>query len=123
MTELEIQKELHEDIKETFNKWLDRHPNHGGFWNHQHLCTFDMLPGRKYKKQKCREWCRKHPELKTLPRYDRCDACEMFNYVAIDDEGRIVMIIHPNKEECQEHIQLEKKWRKRFKNENNYSYS
>lgn len=45
----------------------------------------------------------------------------MFNYVAIDDEGCIVMVIHPNKEECQEHIQWEKKWREQFKNENNYS--
>ena len=113
MIKLEQQQELHENIKEVFREWEERHPDYGGFWNHRHLCTFDIPPGRKYKKQKCREWCRKHPELKTLPRYDRCEACEMFNYVAIDDEGCIVMVIHPNKKECQERLQLEKKWREK----------
>lgn len=121
MTELELQKELHENIKETFREWEKCHPDYGGFWNHQHLCTFDMLPGRKYKKQKCREWCRKHPELKTLPRYDRCDACEMFNYVAVDDEGCIIMTQHPNAAECKKYYELEKHWRETLKNENNYS--
>lgn len=70
----------------------------GGNGLHEHLCTFQMLSNDKTLQAKqCREWRATHP-IKLSEDYkpecveDYCDYCPMFNYIALDDEGKIMYV-------------------------------
>ena len=66
--------------------------------NHRHMCTFEMLSGKFDTEKRCRQWRKKHP-IKFPDKWppvedveDYCDFCEMMNYVALDNEGRIMYV-------------------------------
>lgn len=62
---------------------------------HYHLCTFKMLNNDKSKQQhECKEWLKKHPiEYPENNEFlDACDLCPMMNYIALDDEGKIMYV-------------------------------
>ena len=65
---------------------------------HSHICTFKMLTNDKTRQaRECKEWLKKHPI--EYPNYEDdcfiwepCDFCAMMNYVAQDDEGKIMYV-------------------------------
>ena len=62
---------------------------------HEHICTFKMLSNDKTRQaRECREWLKKHPI--DYPTYQEfwspCDFCAMMNYIAQDDEGKIMYV-------------------------------
>lgn len=65
-----------------------------GFGCHAHICTFKMLSNDKSLQQsECRKWLAAH-SIK-YPEGDfwgPCDFCAMMNYVAQDDEGKIIYV-------------------------------
>ena len=97
-----MNKELQNQVlmTETLDQIIKQFENEyhlGGYWNHKHLCTFEMICP-KDKEKKCAEWRAKHPIHfpkkwhKPTCTEDYCDFCEMMNYVALDDEGRIIYV-------------------------------
>ena len=65
----------------------------GGCGLHEHICTFEMLSNDKTRQaRECREWLKAHPiEYPTDDDFwEPCDFCAMMNYVAQDDEGKIM---------------------------------
>lgn len=67
----------------------------GGGGLHYHLCTFKMLSNDKSKQRhECKEWLKKHPiEYPENNEFlDACDLCPMMNYIALDDEGKIMYV-------------------------------
>jgi len=68
----------------------------GGNGLHEHICTFKMLSNDKTRQaRECREWLKKHPieylNIDFLV-WEPCDFCAMMNYVAQDDEGKIMYV-------------------------------
>ena len=67
----------------------------GGNGLHEHICTFKMLSNDKtLQARECKEWLKKHPI--DYPTYQEfwspCDFCAMMNYIAQDDEGKIMYV-------------------------------
>lgn len=84
---------------------------------HEHICTFEMLSNDKTRQaRECKEWLKKHPiEYPTDDDFwEPCDFCAMMNYVAQDDEGKIMYVSRAFPEE-------RINWTKRFKETNNVS--
>lgn len=84
---------------------------------HAHICTFEMLSNDKMKQRcECKKWLKQHPiEYPTNDDFwEPCDFCEMMNYVALDDEGKIMYVSRATPEELIN-------WTKRFKEANNVS--
>ena len=77
-------------------KEIDNQEVLGGNGLHEHICTFKMLSNDKTKQaRQCKEWLKKHPV--EYPNDDfliwtPCDFCAMMNYVAQDDEGKIMYV-------------------------------
>lgn len=76
-------------------KEIDNQEVLGGNGLHEHLCTFKMLSNDKTRQaRECREWLKKH--LIDYPAdddyWEPCDFCAMMNYVAQDDEGKIMYV-------------------------------
>lgn len=69
-------------------------PELSGGGLHYHLCTFNMLSNDKSKQQyECRKWLKNHPiEYPEGDFWSPCDFCAMMNYVALDDEGKIMYV-------------------------------
>ena len=68
----------------------------GGNGLHEHICTFKMLSNDKTRQaRECREWLKKHPidypNIDFLV-WEPCDFCAMMNYIAQDDEGKIMYV-------------------------------
>lgn len=88
-----------------------------GIGCHEHICTFEMLSNDKIRQaRECKEWLKKHPiEYPTNDDFwEPCDFCAMMNYVAQDDEGKIMYVSRAFPEE-------RINWTKRFKEANNVS--
>lgn len=66
----------------------------GGSGLHYHLCTFKMLSNDKPLQQaQCRKWLMAHPiEYPEGDFWGPCDFCAMMNYIAQDDEGKIMYV-------------------------------
>jgi hypothetical protein len=69
----------------------------GGNGLHDHICTFKMLSNDKTRQaRQCREWLKKHPieypDNNDFLIWEPCDFCAMMNYVAQDDEGKIMYV-------------------------------
>ena len=87
----------------------------GGCGLHEHICTFEMLSNDKTRQaRECREWLKAHPiEYPTDDDFwEPCDFCAMMNYVAQDDEGKIMYVSRAFPEE---RINWTKKFAKNFK--------
>lgn len=104
---IQAQEKLTQEIINTNIKIQEKYPECYGFPAHEHICTFDMLSRGKrnpfIQSKECKEWIKKQPVV--LPEnenpygfYDYCDYCQMMNYVAVDDLGRIVFV-HRNTQE------------------------
>ncbi len=95
--ELQNQILMTEALNQTIEQLENRY-HFDGYWNHEHLCTFDMLDSEDCKEENCAKWRAKHPVHfpkkwhKPTCIEDYCDFCEMMNYVALDDEGRIIYV-------------------------------
>lgn len=79
----------------------------GGNGLHEHICTFEMLSNDKTRQAKeCREWLKKHPiEYPDFGSYwSPCDFCAMRNYVAQDDEGKIMYVSRTFPEELKKYF-------------------
>ena len=86
----------------------------GGCGLHEHICTFEMLSNDKTRQaRECREWLKAHPiEYPTDDDFwEPCDFCAMMNYVAQDDEGKIMYVSRAFPEE---RINWTKKFAKNF---------
>ena len=69
----------------------------GGNGLHEHICTFEMLSNDKtHQARECREWLKKHPINYPYEDdywdWEPCDFCAMMNYIAQDDEGKIMYV-------------------------------
>lgn len=81
----------------------------GGNGVHDHICTFKMLSNNKtLQARECREWLKKHPieypdddSLIWAP----CDFCAMMNYIAQDDEGKIMYVSRNFPEELKKYFE------------------
>ena len=73
---------------------VDNQEKLGGNGLHEHLCTFKMLSNDKSLQQaECRKWLAAHPiEYPEGDFWAPCDFCAMMNYVAQDDEGKIMYV-------------------------------
>ena len=73
---------------------VDNQKKLGGNGLHEHLCTFKMLSNDKSLQQaECRKWLAAHPiEYPEGDFWEPCDFCAMMNYVAQDDEGKIMYV-------------------------------
>lgn len=79
----------------------------GGNGLHEHICTFKMLSNDKTLQVKeCKEWLKKHPiEYPDFGSYwNPCDFCAMMNYVAQDDEGKIMYVSRTFPEELKKYF-------------------
>lgn len=80
-----------------------------GIGCHDHICTFKMLSNDKtLQARECREWLKKHPV--EYPNDDfliwsPCDFCAMMNYVAQDDEGKIMYVSRTFPEELKKYFE------------------
>ena len=67
-----------------------------GIGCHEHICTFEMLSNDKTRQaRECKEWLKKHPieyPDSDFLIWEPCDFCAMMNYVAQDDEGKIMYV-------------------------------
>lgn len=61
---------------------------------HYHKCLFCMLSNDKPKQyNQCREWRKNHnitADFNKMEWSDACEECEMFCYIALDDEGKLM---------------------------------
>lgn len=77
-------------------KEIDNQKVLGGNGLHEHICTFKMLSNDKTRQaRECREWLKKHPieyPDSNFLIWEPCDFCAMMNYVAQDDEGKIMYV-------------------------------
>lgn len=76
-------------------KEIDNQQILGGNGLHEHICTFKMLSNDKTRQaRECREWLKKHPINYPYEDdyWEPCDFCAMMNYVAQDDEGKIMYV-------------------------------
>lgn len=81
-----------EEITKEIVKFTEEKDTHDviGYGLHNHICTFEIMSNdRPWQKAQCKKWIKNHPI-----KYDEwgpdCDFCEMFNYIALDDEGRLM---------------------------------
>lgn len=99
METLQIQEEITKNIATYIAK---QNENYGaaaiGKNKHYHLCTFWMTT--KNWIEQCEKWRASHPvrfldSFAPLPDsiYEYCDFCPMMNYVALDDEGKLMYAI------------------------------
>ena len=75
---------------------------------HEHICTFKMLSNDKTRQaHECREWLKKHPiDYPYEDDYwEPCDFCAMMNYVAQDDEGKIMYVSRTFPEELKKYFE------------------
>ena len=86
-----------------------------GNGDHAHVCTFKMLSNdRGWQKAQCKKWLKKHPIISKniIDSSDYCDYCAMFNYVALDDEGKVMYVSRTFPQEIYE-------WEKKYYENNN----
>lgn len=111
MTEEEMTKTIADFIYmvEDSNKLQDEY-----VWrSHYHMCTFDLLNNKNPKKA-CKAYRHAHPlefpedYTKEDRKAARCDFCPMFNYVAVDDQGRIMYVTRNFPEQVLERL---RKWK------------
>lgn len=91
---LKAQEEATRKLKLIYRE-VDNQEKLGGNGLHEHLCTFKMLSNDKSRQQhECKEWLKKHPIKypKNNEFLDACDLCPMMNYIALDDEGKIMYV-------------------------------
>ena len=91
---LKAQEEATRKLKLIYRE-VDNQEKLGGNGLHEHLCTFKMLSNDKSRQQhECKEWLKKHPieYPKNNEFLDACDLCPMMNYIALDDEGKIMYV-------------------------------
>lgn len=82
---------------------------------HYHICTFEMISNdRRWQKAQCKKWLKKHPIISRniIDSSDYCDHCAMFNYVALDDEGKVMYVSRTFPQEIYE-------WEKKYYENNN----
>ena len=101
MTDLEKQEQLTRNIRDSIRQLVDNYRiNTNTYWDHQHVCTFELLGKDTYKRKKeCKKYLKNHPIVipTNYPKEyniedDKCEFCPMLNYIALDDEGRIMYI-------------------------------
>lgn len=83
----------------------------GGNGLHEHICTFEMLSNDKtLQARQCREWLKKHPVegLDSDSWAEPCDFCAMMNYIAQDDEGKIMYVSRRFPEELKKYFNRSK---------------
>lgn len=84
----------------------------GGNGLHDHICTFQMLSNDKTRQvRECREWLKKHPieyPDSDFLIWEPCDFCAMMNYVAQDDEGKIMYVSRTFPEELKKYFNRSK---------------
>lgn len=91
---LKAQEEATKKLKLIYQE-IDNQEKLGGNGLHEHLYTFKMLSNDKSRQQhECKEWLKKHPieYPKNNEFLDACDLCPMMNYIALDDEGKIMYV-------------------------------
>ena len=90
---LEAQEEATKKLQ-LISREVDNQEKLGGNGLHEHLCTFKMLSNDKSLQQaECRKWLAAHPiEYPEGNFWSPCDFCAMMNYVAQDDEGKIMYV-------------------------------
>ena len=104
----EITKEIVKFIKEKDTN------DAAGYGLHNHICTFEIMSNdRPWQKAQCKKWIKNHP-VECDEYGPDCDFCEMFNYIALDDEGRLMYATRNFPEELQNYIRS-------INNENNNS--
>jgi len=103
---LKRQEALAAELRPIIDKLENKYHKQDKFWNHAHRCTFEILCHGDINEaeRQCARWRAEHPIHfpKNWPKprdiSDYCDFCEMMNYVALDEEGRIIYTqrIDPN---------------------------
>lgn len=91
---LKAQEEATRKLKLIYRE-VDNQEKLGGNGLHEHICTFKMLSNDKSRQQhECKEWLKKYPieYPKNNEFLDACDLCPMMNYIALDDEGKIMYV-------------------------------
>lgn len=91
---LKAQEEATRKLKLIYQE-VDNQEKLGGNGLHEHLCTFKMLSNDKSLQQaQCKKWLAAHPiEYPENNEFlDACDLCPMMNYIALDDEGKIMYV-------------------------------
>jgi len=107
---LNAQEEATKKLKLIYQE-IDNQEKLGGNGLHEHICTFKMLSNDKtYQMKQCREWRANHPikfPEDDEPKYleDYCDFCSMMNYVALDDEGKVMYVSRTFPEELIKRIE------------------
>ena len=106
MNVLKNQEEATEKLNLIY-KEIDNQEVLGGNGLHEHICTFKMLSNDKTRQaRECREWLKKHhvdyPTYKEF--WSPCDFCAMMNYIAQDDEGKIMYVSRTFPEELKKYF-------------------
>ena len=98
MKDIEIQDRITNEIEKAINAIEKKNPSISGCYMHAHKCTFDMLCP-EIAEQECAKWRAKQPVRfpthwpKPSCREDYCDFCDMMNYIALDEKGRIMYTV------------------------------
>lgn len=97
---LEQQEALVTQLNPVISNLENKYHKNNEYWDHAHCCTFEMLcyGDLKEAERQCARWRAQHPIRfpKKWPQphdiSDYCDFCEMHNYIALDNEGRIMYV-------------------------------
>ena len=110
---LNAQEEATKKLKLIYQE-IDNQEKLGGNGLHEHICTFKMISNDKSLQQsKCKKWLASHPiEYQNDDDFwSPCDFCAMMNYIARDDEGKIMYV---SRNFPEDYI----KWLKQYKERN-----
>lgn len=107
MNNLTAQNALVEELYPTIDRLEDKYHTQNQFWNHDHMCTFKMLcrGDLKEAERQCYEYRARKPIIfpKNWPKpscvEDYCDFCDMMNYIALDNKGRVMYAQRINPQE------------------------
>lgn len=101
MNILEQQEQFTKEIKTAIQAKELNNEEVIGTNQHRHICTFEITSNDRWEKSVlCQNWRAKHPiKFPNVPFYqedfspslpDYCDFCPMMNFVALDEEGKIM---------------------------------
>ena len=89
---LGAQEGLTKEIAQFCDEREQANPMTEGYGRHYHLCTYEMVSNDgRWQDAMCIKWREKHGMM-GKNKYDCCDYCTMMNYVALDDEGKIMYV-------------------------------